>query len=118
MAFRLTPAEHEALWMNDNSFGVVDVHRKHVKRVAEILAESFPGMVLLWGDEDRNRQVTLCAVRPDGRRAAEKLEARMVAAGEKIAANVAAKHPVQSGCLAWFIPRRSPKAGYCYEPPK
>jgi hypothetical protein len=110
---RITPDEWERYWLADNAVGVVDVAPEHVYRVAEILSERFPGIILIWRVTNRGRRCDLSAVRPDRRRMSDSLESRIVAAGEKIAESVANKHPVR-----WRLFRKRVRDGWHYAEPK
>ena len=86
-------------YLCDNGIGVVDVHVSHVERVAQLLAERHPGLIFLWDNGTSTHPVTISAVRADKRKIAVKVESAIVAAGELIARNVAAKYPEKSGGL-------------------
>ena len=111
MAYKISADQWESYWLSDNSIGVVDVHEQHLARVVQILSEQYPGILFLWDAPGRNRTCSISAVRPDRRAISGKQEESIVAAAEKIASNVASKHPIKRSLIRWLF-RRPVKSGW------
>jgi hypothetical protein len=114
VAHKLKAADWESYWLCDNSTGVIDVHVRHVERVAKILAKGHRGIIFIWAGG--SSPVMICAVKPDKRKLGKTVEEKLCTAGEKIAANVAAKHPVRARLFGWFRGKQRIKAGWHFEP--
>lgn len=92
---KISQADWESYWLCDNGIGVVDVHEDHALRVAEILSERHPGILFLWEAPTKSGQVTISAVKVNKRAFSGSAEEKIVAAGERIAENVANKYPAR-----------------------
>jgi hypothetical protein len=115
MADRIEPDDWEDYYLCDNCVGLADVHESHAQRVAAILSEKNPGLLILWGAPGKDGRCAICAVRPDKRAIPASREEKLVAAAERIARNVANKHPIRWGLFGIF--RKRIRAGWHYTEP-
>jgi hypothetical protein len=95
MAYPISAADFEKYYLSDNCIGIVDVHEQHLLRVAERLSERHPGVIFLWHTPTRTGTYTVCAIKPSQRPFSDPDETRLVAAGQAVARNIAAKYPVK-----------------------
>jgi hypothetical protein len=101
----LTAEEWEAYWQCRNACGLVGAHEDHIVEIATLLSKRYPGFLFLWDCSGTSETVMICVVRPDMRKIAGRLEARIVATAEKVAHRVAAGQHVAHGRLEWFFKR-------------
>lgn len=109
----LTAEKWEAYWQCRNACGLIGAHEDHIVRIATLLSIRYPGFLFLWDCPGTSRTAMICVVRPDMRRIARRIEARIVAAAERIARNVAAGQHVAQGRLDWLF-RRHLRPGWQY----
>jgi hypothetical protein len=110
---KLTAEEWEAYWQCRNACGLVGAHEDHIVRIATLLSQRYPGFLFLWDCPGTSQTAMICVVRPDKRRIAGRLEARIVAAAERVARRVARQQRVARGRLDWLF-RRHLKPGWQY----
>jgi hypothetical protein len=110
---KLTAAEWEAYWQCRNACGVIGAHEDHIVPIATMLSERYPGLLFLWDCPGTSETAMICVVRPDKHKIASRLEARIVAAAEKIAHRVARQQHIARRRLGWLF-RRHLKPGWQY----
>jgi hypothetical protein len=109
----VTAEEWEAYWHSRNACGLVGAHKDHIVQVATLLSERYPGFFFLWDCPGTSKTAMICVVRPDKRKIASRLEARIVAAAERIADRVARQQRIARGRLDWLF-KRHLKPGWRY----
>lgn len=114
MGHGVSEDEFERFLLSDNTVGLVDLRGEHVSRVAEILAERHPGIIFLWPCADAKGIVTLLAAKPNKGKFGSTQEEKLVAAAERIAKNVAAKHPAKAASFFERFFRKAVQPGWWF----
>ncbi len=109
-AREVTAENWEAYWLCRNACGLVSAHEDHIVRIATLLAERYPGFVFLWDCPGTSETAMISVVRSDMRRIAPRVEARLVAAAERIATRVARQQAIAHG-RHWPFKRRLKPGG-------
>lgn len=109
----LTADKWEAYWQCRNACGLVGAHEDHIVQIAALLSKRYPGFLFLWDCPGTSQIAMICVVRPDMRKIASRVEARIVAAAERIARNVAAGQHAAQGRFGRLF-KRHLKPGWQY----
>jgi hypothetical protein len=108
MSLQLSDDELDQYARHDNCVAVVSVHEQHVTRMAQVLAEKHPGIIILWGPPSAKGMYLICAVRPDRHQIPEKVKERLASAGEAMAKTLTDKNPPRRAFLRNLFRRRLP----------
>jgi hypothetical protein len=101
--YSIKAEQWESYWLSRNSCGVADSHEDNAVRVAEILSQSYPGILFLWDDPGPDGMVMISAIRPDKRKLSASLETKITNAARRIVENVANKYPPKPRpFFGWF----------------
>jgi hypothetical protein len=109
----VTAEEWEAYWQCRNACGLIGAHEDHIVRIAALLSQRYPGFLFLWDCSGTSKTAMICVVRPDKRKISGRVEARIVAAAERIANRVARQQRIEQRRLGWLF-RRHLKPGGLY----